>query len=59
MWNQMANCIGRVAKELFEEFKVKRNFHKKWSAKVQEAMQKKRRCYKVLHETRNMENYEM
>lgn len=61
MWNQMANCIRKVTKQVLGESKGKRHDNKEtwqWGVEVQEAIWEKRR-YKVWRCTRNVENYEM
>lgn len=49
IWNQLANCIRKVAKEVLGESKGKIHYNKKtlwWSVEVQEVVREKRR-YKV------------
>jgi len=61
MWNQMANCVRKVAKEVLGESKGRRHDNKEtwwWSVEVQEVVREKRR-YKVWLSTRNMEDCEM
>ena len=60
MWNQMANYVRKVVKEVLEESKGKRHGNKEtwwWSIEVPEAVREKRH-YKIWQGTRNMENHE-